>query len=238
MKKIVVFVLIMALCVPALFSCELINKITGSGGDIEVTPVQIVSAMYKVSEPTKVVATTKQDIGGLELNCNYELVTGYVDNRPASVYTVTSEEIRSVEDGGNNEEVKDIIKTTTKKTEAIEGTGTRVNGGDWDPSGTALIIGRGRMALNLKDEYVTNVKYENNTLTLTVPVANAAAVLGETYAKNISSDVKITIVNDGAVVTSIELNYFIKGDESVNLVESEMTVKVLYTYDLEKITIE
>lgn len=240
MKKIIVFVLVMALCVPALFSCDIVDKITGSsGGDnIEVSPVSTVAAMYKMSEPTKIVASTKQDIGGLELNCNYELVTGHVDNRPASVFTVNSEEIRTVEDGGNNQEVKDLIKKTTRKTEAIEGTGSRVNGGDWDPNGAPYKIVRGGMALNLKEEYMQNVKYENHTLTFTVTSQNAAAVLGESYAGNVSGDVKVTIVDDGAVITSIELNYLIKGDESINLVESEMTVKVIYTYDLERITIE
>lgn len=234
MKKIIVFVLVMALCVPALFSCALINKLTGGVSG----PLKDVAEMYKASSPTKVVATTKQNVGGLELNCSYELVTGYVDNRPASVYTVNSEEIRTVEDGGNTEEVKDMIKKTSSKTEAIEGTGSRTNGGEWNPEGTILTIGRGRMALNLDAEYVQNVKYENHTLTFTVPVANAAVVLGESYSTDIASDVDVTIVDDGAVIASVELHYFLKGDESINLVESEMTVKVLYTYDLEKITIE
>lgn len=236
MKKIIVFVLIMALCVPTLFSCGLIDKITG--GDDKVTPAQTVAAMYKMSEPTKIVATTKQNIGGLELNCSYELITGYVDNRPASIYIVNTEEIRSVEDGGDNEEVKDIIKKTSSKTEAIEGTGSRVNGGEWNPTGTPLKIFRGGMALNLDEACMSNVKYENNTLTFTVSAANAKTVLGEEYAKNISSDVDVTIVDDGAVIASVELHYFLKGNESINLVDSEMTVKVLYTYDLERITME
>ena len=51
-------------------------------------------------------------------------------------------------------------------------------------------------------------------------------------------DVEVTIVNDGAVITSIELHYFLAANEAANLVESEMTVKVVYTYDLERITIE
>jgi len=235
MKKIVVFVLVMALCVPALFSCALIDKVFGgvTGG-----PLADVSEMYKASSPTKVVTTTKQTVGGLELNCSYELVTGYVDNKPASVYTVVNEEIRSVEDGGSNEEVKDMIKRTTKKTEAIEGIGSRTNGGEWDPNGSILSINRGRMALNLDKDCVENVNYKDHTLTFTVSAENAGVVLGEAYSKDITGNVEVTIVDDGAVVASIELHYFLKGDESINLVDSEMNVKVLYTYDLERITIE
>ena len=241
MKKIIVFMLIVALCVPALFSCDVIQQVADKigidlGGSSD--PVQAVADMYNMSTPTKVVATTTQNIGGFKLNCSYELVTGFVDNKPASVYTVTSESIRSVEDGGNNEEVKDMVISSTKKTESVDGYGSRVNGGDWDPSGSVWTIGRGRMALNLDAQYLTDVVYENNTLSFTVPAANVAQVLGEEYSANVTGDVKVKISDDGAVSTSIDLRYNLKGDEAANLVESEMTVKVIYTYDLERITLD
>ncbi|MBQ7343448.1 MAG: hypothetical protein IJW53_01645 [Clostridia bacterium] len=240
MKKIIVFALVVALCVPALFSCDVIEQVAEKFGiDLGGSdPVADVANMYNMSTPTKVVATTTQNIGGFKLNCSYELVTGFVDNKPASVYTVTSESIRSVEDGGNNEEVKDMVISTTKKTESVEGYGSRVNGGEWDPSGSVWTIGRGRMALNLNAEYLTDVVYENNTLSFTVPAANVVQVLGEAYSANVAGDVKVVIVDDGAVITSIDLHYNLKGDEAANLVESEMTVKVIYTYDLERITLD
>lgn len=232
MKKIIVLILTLALCAATLSSCGLINKIKG----MFKSPLDDVAVMYSNSAPTKVTATTKQVFKSYELNCSYELVTGYVDNNLASVYTVTTEELRTVEEGGNTDEVKDMIKSTTKKTEAIEGFGARTNGGDWDPAGTVWAIGRGRMALNLDATAITNMVYENNVLTFTVPADKAATVLGADYAKYISSDVQVTIVNDGAVVTSVELHYYLAGD-GANLAESEMTVKVVYTYDLERITI-
>ena len=122
MKRILVLILVIALCATALSSCALFDGFFRS-------EIDDIADMYSVSAPTKVSATTTQKIGSLELNCSYELVTGYVDNRPASVYTVHTEEIRSVEDGGNNDEVKPLIKTVDKKTEAIEGFGSRTNGG-------------------------------------------------------------------------------------------------------------
>jgi hypothetical protein len=82
------------------------------------------------------------------------------------------------------------------------------------------------------------VVYENHTLSFTVPAANVAQVLGEEYSANVSGDVEVVIVDDGAVIASIDLHYFLKGDEAAHLVESEMTVKVVYTYDLEKITLD
>jgi len=232
MKKIVVFLLIVALCVPALFACK--NK--------EETPsnpaIQQVAKMYSVSQPTKVVAKTTQVINSVKLSCDYTLTTGYVDNAAASVYVSNIQEIRSVEEGGQNEEVKDIIKSYTRTIESIDGKGSRTNGGEWNAEGQVWTIGRGRMALNLDESALTNVKYENHVLTFTVPQANAAKVLGEEYAADISSDVLVTIVDDGAVVTSVELHYNLAGNADINLSESVMTVKVDYTYDIEKITIE
>ena len=231
MKKIIVLMLTVALCVAALTSCQYLDMFKGD------STLDDVAAMYNMSAPTKVLATTEQNFGSYELNCSYEIVTGFVDNSSASVYTVTTEELRTVEEGGNTEEVKDMIKSTTKKTEAIEGFGSRTNGGEWNPDGSVWKIGRGRMAINLDKNAVENVVYENNTLTFTVPLANVATVFGEEYSKNISSDVQVTIVDDGAVVTSLDLHYHVAGDGK-NLAESEMTVKIVYTYDLERITIE
>ncbi len=228
MKRIVTLLLVMALCIPALFSCDLL----GEG------PMEKVAAMYKVSEPTKVVAYTTQKVGDLELKSDYSIVTGYVDNAPASVYVYNGQEIRSVEEGGQNEEIKDIIKLDPIKIEAIEGKGTRTNGGDWNPEGQVWTVGRGRMALNLDKSAVKDIVYKDNVLTFVVPKENAKTVLGETYAADIGSDVEITIVDDGAVVTSVKLHYFLNANEAANVVASEMTVEVIYTYDIERITIE
>jgi hypothetical protein len=228
MKKIIALILATVLCAVALTSCNLLFP-------EEDTTLSDISRMYNMSAPTRIVATTEQDFGAYELNCSYEIVTGYVDNSLASVYTVTTEELRTVEEGGNTDEVKDMIKSTTKKTEAIEGFGSRTNGGDWNPEGEVWTIGRGAMAINLQEDALLNVVYENHVLTFTVPAANVATVFGE-YSENMASDVQVKIVDDGAVITSIELQYNLAGD-GANLAESTMTVKVVYTYDLERITI-
>lgn len=230
MKKIIVLILVVALCATALTSCALFDKFSDK-------TLENVAAMYNMSNPTKVVATTEHNLGSYKLNCSYELVTGYVDNSLASVYTVTTEELRDVAEGGKDEEVKDMIKTITKKIEAIEGFGSRTNGGEWNPEGTVWAIGRGRMAINLDEASLQDVVYENHTLTFTVPADKVATVFGEGYSANIVSAVEVKIVDDGAVVTSIDLHYYLAGD-GVNLQQSEMTVKVIYTYDLERITIE
>ena len=233
MKKIIVLILTLALCAATLSSCGLVNKIKG----MFKSPLDDVAVMYSNSAPTKVTATTKQVFKSYELNCSYELVTGQVDGMTASVYTVVTEEPESLANAGGTDVVKPFIKTTTKKTEAIEGIGSRTNGGNWDPAGTAYALGRGTMAINLDKKSVTNVKYENHVLTFTIPNANIATVLGSGFVDLIAGDVEVTIVDDGAVVTSIELHYTAVGNEKANVAESEMTIKVEYTYDIEQITI-
>ena len=246
MKRIVVFLLVIALTLPALFSCDQF----GAGSDFddvvsnvnkaEVPPVQLVSNMYKVSQPTKVVASEKIVIvsgGVLELNGSYEIVTGYVDNAPASIFKSKIDEIRSVEDGGSSDEVKPIVNTVERVVEAIEGVGSRVNGGQWNEEGQVWTIGRGRMGINLKEELLENVTYENHTLTFDISEENVAAVLGEEYATYISGTTHVVIVDDGAVVLSIEINYNTAENAEVNVTSNSVYVKIDYTYDFERINI-
>ena len=80
------------------------------------------------------------------------------------------------------------------------------------------------------------IEYLLNNMPFTIPEGNAATVLGEEYAQNIKGDVQVKIVDDGAVVTTVDLTYTLAGD-GANLADSVMTVKVVYTYDLERITI-
>ena len=260
MKKIIISLLIVALCVPALFACDeatgnmaesfpsTIPQVTPPASDSPVSDVQAVAKMYEVSQPTKVVAITKQVLidGILELNCSYEMVTGYIDGLSAYVYKSSVEGVRSVEDGGRNDEVKPIKETSHTLEEYIEGTGVRVTtvkeneefSGGFDKLAETKAIGKGKMAINLKDKYVEDVEYSDGTLSFTIPEKYVSSVLGKTYAKYISGDVKAVITNDGAQITSIELVYTISGSSSNNVSSSEMYVKVDYSYDIEKITIE
>lgn len=229
MKKILAFALVVCLCVPALFSCASIKT---------KKTVDNLADKYSVSQPTKVSATTKQTVNELELNSSYEIVTGYVDNAPAFVYTSTVESLRSVDEGGENEEIKQLIKVESKKIEGIEGKGTRVNGGTWDEEANLWSIGRGRMALNLNHKLLKDISYENNTFKCTIPYENVADVLGSSYAADVASDVILVIVDDGAVVTSVELFYNLTANADVHITTSSMHVKVVYTYDIEKINID
>lgn len=229
MKKIIVLMLVLALCVTAITSCGKKNN--------PKKILQEVTEMYDNSAPTKVVATTKQVFSAYELNCKYELTTGQVGGATASVYKVTKEELETIENAGGSDIVRPMIKTTTKVTEAIEGIGSRVDGSAWSAEGTVYTIGRGAMALTLDKETVTDVVYENSVLTFTIPNANIATVLGEAYATGVDGDISVTIVNDGSVITSIELRYTVPADTKAGLEASQMIVYVEYQYDIQQITI-
>ena len=229
MKKIIALALVICLCVPALFSCTKIKT---------KKTVDNLADKYAVSQPTKVIATTKQTVNELELNSSYEVVTGYVDNAPAFVYHSTVESIRSVEEGGENEEIKELIKVTSNTIEGIEGKGVRSNGGNWNEEASLWSIGRGRMALNLSNKLLENVEYKDNTFKCTVPHENVAEVLGSSYADDIAGDVTLVIVDDGAVVTSIEMFYNLTANADAHITTSSMHVKVVYTYDIEQINID
>ena len=68
MKKIIVLVLTLALCMTALTSCFLKNRKT----------LKEITEMYSNSAPTMVVATTKQTFKSYELNAKYEVKNGLV----------------------------------------------------------------------------------------------------------------------------------------------------------------
>ncbi len=229
MKKIISILLMAALLVCGVFSLASCKK------DDALSKV---SAMYQVSSPTKVIAVTKQQFSGYTLNSSYSILNGYVDNKAASVYISEVEEIHSVEEGGESDEIKNFIKKTVTKIEAIEGVGSRTNGGKWNADGNVWNIGKGVMAINLDKNYVVDAVYDNHKLSFTVPAVNTSVVFGDEYAVDMGSDVNVVIVDDGAVITSIELTYNTKVNEDSHVGSSLMNIKVDYTYDLEKVTIE
>ena len=213
--------LTIALCVTAITSC---------GKQKPKKIIEEINEMYSNSAPTMVVTTTKQVFNSYELNCRYELKNGMVDGKAASVYTTVVESPESIENAGGSDIVKPFINRTEHTTIAVEGIGTKTDNGNWDPAGTITSIGRGSMALNLDKDTITDVVYENNVLTFVIPNEHIDTVLGAGASTGIEGDVKVTLVNDGAVVTSVELRYTLAGDSKANLGSSEMIIFVEYPF--------
>ncbi len=215
MKKIICLILVLA-CSFTLFACKDEEELTGA---------QKTAQCYENSLPTKVVTTSVQSIindSGVAvatLNGKYELVSGTIAGKIATVQTYEQDYMREVADGANAN-IVGPIDTEKGSLEYHEDYGRRVNGGSWDANGLNFGPTAGSIAINLDDSLLTNAKYtegENgiNTLTFTVANANIASVFGANADNaallTASSDVEVTITNEGALVTSIIISYSIAG---------------------------
>ena len=237
MKKIICLLLVLA-CSFAMFAC---------GKEEELTGAQKTAQFYENSLPTKVVTTSTQSIindSGVAvqtLNGKYELVTGTIAGKLATVQTYEQDYIREVAEGANAV-VVGPIGTETGSLEYLEGYGRRTNGGSWDPNGLNFGPTAGSIAINLDDSLLQNAKYTEgedgiNTLTFTVLNANIAAVFGadsdDVALLTASSDVEVTITNNGAFVQSIAISYSIEGTRYYP--ERQITMITEYAYDVQDV---
>ena len=238
MKKIICLFLVLA-CSFALFAC----------GDEELTGAQKTALYYKNSLPTRVVSTSTQslvDEDGVTiatLNGKYDFKTGTIAGKMATVQEYEQDYMRTVAEGANSA-IVGPISTETGSLEYLEGYGRRVNGGFWDANGLNFGPTAGSIAINLEDNLLADVKYtegENgkNTLTFTVPNANIAAVFG-TKADNAdqalltaSSDIEVSITNDGALINSITISYSI--DSTRYYPERRVVMTTEYEYGVQNI---
>jgi hypothetical protein len=195
------------------------------GKEDELTGAQKTAQFYENSLPTKIVTTSAQSIVNDEgtvvatLNGKYELVTGTIAGKLATVQTYEQDYIREVAEGANAV-IVGPIGTESGSLEYLEGYGRRTNGGFWDPNGLNFGPTAGSIAINLDESIIKNAKYTEgedgtNTLTFTVANENIAAVFGansdDTALLTASSDVEVIITNDGAFVNSITISYSIAG---------------------------
>lgn len=237
MKKIICLLLVLA-CSFAMFAC---------GKEEELTGAQKTAQFYENSLPTKVVTTSTQSIindSGVAvqtLNGKYELVTGTIAGKLATVQTYEQDYIREVAEGANAV-VVGPIGTETGSLEYLEGYGRRTNGGSWDPNGLNFGPTAGSIAINLDDSLLQNAEYTEgedgiNTLTFTVLNANIAAVFGadsdDVALLTASSDVEVTITNNGAFIQSITISYSIAGTRYYP--ERQITMITEYEYDVQNV---
>ena len=240
MKKIIALMLALVCCF-ALFAC----------GEEEVVTNGVLDTItyYGNSQPTRVETVTCQTIlddDGVsaveELNGNYVLVTGKINGKIATVKTYTQDVLRSIEDG-STDKVLPPKTTVSGSEEYLEDYGYRVNGGAWNPDGYNFSPALGAIAIGITEANVGSYTYTeekyNNTLTFTVANAKIGEVFGvdEDGVPMIiaDSDVDVVITNNGAVVTSITLSYYVEADGDYPA--REVTVSVSYTYAVEEVTL-
>ena len=228
--KVIALVLLFALLVPACVSCKKEEPAPSSAS--------VIAEMYKNSAPTKAVSKTVQTTGDIILSGTYTLKTGTIGGKAASVYEEHYQEMRTVESGGESTTIYDYIKDEHKLYQYVEGKGTRqldVNThnviSDWNPNGKTYAIEQGSFALNLEGN-VTGEQYDGTTYTATVPQAKTANVFGY----DIAADVAVTVVNNGAEIISVRIEYNLPAEGEVK--ETHVVMDIEYTYDNERITLD
>lgn len=230
MKKIIAFVLLAALCLTALCSC--------GGKDVD----RIVE-MYANSNPSKIVSTTVQTLGPVTLNGTYTLTIGTVGGVNAAIYDENYQQLRSVEDGGATDVIYGNVETVHNLGQYIEGKGVRYLNPDtniiiqdWNPEATSLVPEKGAIAMNLKNKYMDDVEVDGHTMTFTVPAKHTASVFGSAAAMD--CDVYVEIVDNGAEIISVHIEYTLPADDANHLPETVCVTDIVYTYDIEPITID
>lgn len=231
MKKIIAIILAAA-CVFAFASC---GDEGGENGGFE-NPIEAIVAMYAISEPTKIVTSHTTQIGNVTLSGEEVLVTGSIDGKMATVYEYWYEELTGIDEGGG-EIVYDVKKVVSGSKEYLEGSGVREDGGSWKKNAYNFAPVKGDIAINITEDIVNNVNYSGNTLVFTVPEANIESVFG--VETEFEGDVKVSITNDGAVITGIVIEYTIsaESDDDVEYPDSVVIISTSYTYDLELISL-
>ena len=233
MKKIIAIILAAA-CIFAFASCDE----SGNGGDGEFeNPIEAIVAMYALSEPTKIVTAYTTQVGNVTLSGEETLVTGSIDGKIATVYEYWFEELTGIDEGGG-ETIFDVKKVVSGSKEYLEDQGVRENGGSWKKNEYNFAPVKGDIAINITEALVADVSYSGNTLMFTVPEANIESVFG--IDAGFEGDVKVSITNDGAVITGIVIEYTIPGesdDDDVVYPDSVVTISTAYTYDLEVVSL-
>ncbi len=227
MKRLLAWILALS-CVFALSACNPGN--TTTGGKDTLTAV---ADMYKNSAPTKTVVKSEQKFGDLTLKSEQTLVSGEIlyegEWKKAAVYQWKEQQRAKVE-----EEIGPT-KWVSGSLEYVDGLGVRENKGKWK-EGTDFTPSIGQMALNLSASALTDVSYNEGakTLTFTVKAENLTTVFGENTP--LTEDVVVTIVNDGAVITDVVIDYSEPATEELPK-GKQITVRTTYSYDNEKVTL-
>ena len=239
MKKIIALILALA-CMLALASC-------GEDPEPEKTPEEIAIeatlACYAASAPTKIVTKTSRDFDGYyKLNGEDILVTGKIDGKIATVRTYTYDKFRTIEAGSGANVLENIYQETGSE-EYLEDKGYRVDGGKWMDDGLNFAPTAGSISVAITKDNITDITYTeakyNNVLSFTVPEDKVDEVFGvdedeDSYFDH-ESDIKVTITNNGAVITSIVIEYEIEADEEIP--GQAVSIITNYTYELETVTL-
>lgn len=219
MKKIIAIILAIT-CAFALFSCGDTGK-----------AIKKIDKMYNSTAPTKIVIDETQKIGEIVIVTEGTFVTGKIDGMKAAIYEYRYQKLRPISDG---DEELSVFAEETGKHEYLEGTGYRIDGGEWDDE-YDFAPKAGAIALKFSAKDIKDFKEDKaaKSYTFVIPADKTEKVLGEA----ISADVTVVITHDGAAIAGVTLTYTITAEDAKHD-DTVVTIKAKYTYDTEDITIE
>lgn len=232
MKRFIALALVLVMCL-AFVSC---------GGANDDNALAEFTQLYRNSNPTKMVSTTTETFGPLTFESTKILTIGKVTDaegtKDAVIYDVLEEKLRSVEDGGKDDIIKDTIESTHTITLFVDGKGTksidpktRKAVGNWSSKNSIDIPAKGDIAIFLDPDFITSYTYENDTLSFVVPANGTLYVFGQ----QIDSNVSVSIVKEGAIIKSISIRYSTLGNEEIGVYDSSVEINISYSYDNEPI---
>lgn len=220
--------------------CQTVLEVINDG-------IQATLDAYANSTPTKVVTNSTVDFFDYDDTLVYtlvaksELVTGSIDGLLTTTRVVETDRILSIAEGSNDIILEPYAPTKTTE-EFQKGLGRRTNGGGWRADGLNFAPTSRNITLKISSENIVGAKYTeelyNNVITFTVPLDKVDEVFGVDSKGNSNivtdSAVKVTIVNNGAVVTSVEIEYERISDEDTYPTQV-VTMKTEYSYDIQDV---
>ena len=259
MKKILALILSLALsltCILALASCDC-EHVDENGDKVcdkcsepyaaEVDGLEETMACYENSMPTKVVTNSVQSfyefvdgekIVAYELLSETTLVTGKVEGLDATVETTTRDILRAITN--DKEKLPVIQQTDPVVVEYLEGYGRRTDGGAWDEELPNHAPTLGSIAINITKMNIKNASYTQNgglnELKFAISKDDVAEIFGNAVGKiETDTDISVTIINDGAVVTGVKISYGIEAYD--NFPERLVELEVAYDYSVQVVNI-
>ena len=238
MKKIIAIIMIVC-CLFAVVSCD-----NGLAKDVNAQ-IEAIESMSAASIPTKAETTTTMYVGEITIENVVTLVTGSVNGKKASTLTTVEREFSDVTGASG------LVSTKTSTKWYVDGLGTCENkNGKWDEDGEDFAPSAGYIDFDFNSEFIKSAEYDSKAevLTLKIKKENVASFLGSFAADDFeaTSDATVKITTSAGRIMSVDINYtipdrdvYIDEDEedSVYIPETIVSIKAVYSYDYEPITL-
>ena len=224
MKKIIAFTLVLVTALSVLIGCA------GNKGIDEI------NECYARSYPHKIVVESTQQFGSKSLFSITEIVRGKVGADEVSKKVSSLERLRSIEDG-SGVDVYGPIETVKEEIWYRDGKGISFDkGNSWDETGVNFFPEKGGIAIDLKEDLMDDVNYEDGKLSFTVAKNNTKAFFGNNTT--ITEKVTVEIITGGGFVTEVKMSWVEPENTLTGVEMTNVSIKAQYIYDQQNISLD